>query len=69
MFSLSKLSIKIKILILFLLPTLVMLYLMSIKSYKEYVDIHNDKVTTYHVELAIALASFVNESWIFKLAW
>jgi len=62
MFSLSNLSIKVKILILFLLPTLALLYQISVKSYKEYVDIQNDKVTNHYVELAITLASFVNES-------
>ena len=59
---LSNLSIKVKILILFIVPTLLLVYQVSTRSYSEYVHIQNDKVANECVKLSIALASFVNES-------
>ena len=58
----SNLSIKVKILILFIVPTLALVYQVSTRSYNEYDDIQNDKVAHECIKLSIALASFVNES-------
>ena len=58
----SNISIKAKILLLFLIPTLALVYQLFTKSYQEYVVIQNDKIAQQYIDLSIALASFVHES-------
>ena len=62
MFFLSNLSIKVRILLLFLIPTLALIYQVSTRSYEEYSDIQREKLANKYVDLSIALASFVHES-------
>ena len=59
---LSNLKIKVKLLILFLIPTLALLYQVTIQSYDKYMVLVDSKKTKKYVELSIAISSFVHES-------
>ena len=62
MFSLSNVSMKVKVLGLFLIPTLALIYQVSVSSLEKYDTLQEDKVTKNYIELSIALSSFVHES-------
>ncbi len=62
MFSLSNISIKSKILLLFLIPTFALVYQVSIRSHKAYIHTQKDKAAYQYTELSIDLADFVHES-------
>ena len=62
MFSLSNVSMKVKVLGLFLIPTLALIYQVSVSSLEKYAVLQEDKVTKEYIELAIALSSLVHES-------
>ncbi len=62
MFSLSNVSMKVKVLGLFLIPTLALIYQVTVSSLEKYATLQEDKVAKSHIELAIALSSFVHES-------
>ena len=62
MFSLSNISIKVKILVLFLIPTLALVYQVSLRSFEEYTSVQENKVVQSYVELAAGFASLVHES-------
>ena len=62
MLALSNLSIKVKILILFLIPTLALVYHVSMRSYEKYIAVQENIVAQQYVDLSVALASFVHES-------
>ena len=62
MFSFSNISIKTKILLLFLIPTIALFYQVSVRSFEKYSVLQEDKVTEKYIEISIALASLVHES-------
>ncbi len=62
MFSLSNVSMKVKVLGLFLIPTLALIYQVTVTSLDKYATLQEDKVTKNYIELSIALSSFVHES-------
>jgi len=62
MFSLSNISIKAKILLLFLIPAIALVYQVSVRSFEKYTTVQENKVTKKYIELSIALAFFVHES-------
>ena len=62
MFSFSNISIKTKILLLFLIPTIALVYQVSVRSFEKYSVLQEDKVTEKYIELSVALASLVHES-------
>ncbi len=62
MFSLSNISIKIKILVLFLIPAIALVYQVSVRSFEKYAVVQEDKTTQKYVQLSVALASLVHES-------
>ncbi len=62
MFSLSNVSIKVKILVLFLVPALALVYQVSVRSFEKYSAVQEDKMTQKYIELSVALASLVHES-------
>ncbi len=62
MFSLSNISIKAKILLLFLIPAIALVYQVSVRSFEKYTAVQENKVTKKYIELSVALASFVHES-------
>jgi len=62
MFALSNISMKVKILGLFLIPTLALIYQVTVSSLDKYDTLQEDKVTKKYIELSIALSSLVHES-------
>ena len=60
--SLSNLSIKVKVLSLFLIPALALIYQVSVRSLEEYTALQENKVVKNYVELSVALSSVVHES-------
>jgi len=61
MFSFSNISIKAKILLLFLIPTIALFYQVSIRSFNKYSDVEANKVTKQYVKFSVVIASLVNE--------
>ncbi len=62
MFSLSDVSMKVKVLGLFLIPTLALIYQVSVSSLEKYTTLQEEKFAKNYMELSVALSSFVHES-------
>jgi len=60
--SLSNVSIKVKILSLFLIPILALVYQVSVRSFEKYTALQENQIVKSYVELSVALSSLVHES-------